>query len=49
MASVNLLIAVCLIYVTFLFTVAFVAERAAARGQGNWLRSPLVYTLSLSI
>ena len=49
MASVNLLIAVCLIYVTFLFTVAFAAERAAARGQGNWLRSPLVYTLSLSI
>lgn len=49
MASVNLLIATCLIYVTFLFAVAFVAERAAARGKGNWLRSPLVYTLSLSI
>ena len=49
MASVNLLIAVCLFYVTFLFAVAFAAERAAARGRGNWLRSPLVYTLSLSI
>jgi Na+/proline symporter/signal transduction histidine kinase len=49
MASVNLLIAVCLLYVTFLFAVAFAAERAAARGRGNWLRSPLVYTLSLSI
>ena len=49
MASINLLIAVCLIYVTFLFLVAFAAERAAAQGRGNWLRSPLVYTLSLSI
>lgn len=49
MASVNLLIAVCLFYVSFLFAVAFAAERAAARGRGNWLRSPLVYTLSLSI
>lgn len=49
MASVNLLIVVCLVYVTFLFGVAFVAERAAARGKGDWLRSPLVYTLSLSI
>jgi Na+/proline symporter/signal transduction histidine kinase len=49
MASVNLLIAVCLFYVTFLFAVAFAAERAAVRGRGNWLRSPLVYTLSLSI
>lgn len=49
MASVNLLIAVCLIYVAFLFAVAFAAERAASRGRGNWLRSPLVYTLSLSI
>lgn len=46
MASI---IAVCLIYVAFLFGVAFAAERAAARGRGNWLRSPLVYTLSLSI
>ena len=49
MASLNLLIGVCLGYVTLLFGVAFVAERAAARGKGAWLRSPLVYTLSLSI
>lgn len=49
MASLNLLVAVCLIYVALLFVVAFAAERAAARGQGAWLRSPLVYTLSLSI
>ena len=49
MASVNLLIVVSLAYVAFLFVIAFVAERAAARGRGSWLRSPLVYTLSLSI
>ena len=49
MASVNLLIGVSLIYVTFLFAIAFFAERAAARGKVTWLRSPLVYTLSLSI
>ena len=49
MASVNLLIGVSLIYVTFLFVIAFFAERATARGQVKWLRSPLVYTLSLSI
>ena len=49
MASVNLLIGVSLIYVTFLFSIAFFAERAAARGKVTWLRSPLVYTLSLSI
>lgn len=49
MATLNILVAVCLIYVAFLFTVAFAAERAAVRGKGNWLRSPLVYTLSLSI
>ncbi|OWU85292.1 sodium:solute symporter [Oceanicola sp. 22II-s10i] len=49
MASLNVLIAVCLSYVAVLFTVAFMAERVAMRGQAHWLRSPLVYTLSLSI
>ncbi|GGL86220.1 sodium:solute symporter [Pseudooceanicola nanhaiensis] len=49
MASLNLLIGVCLSYVAILFLVAFAAERAAMRGRGHWLRSPLVYTLSLSI
>lgn len=49
MASLNLLIAVCLAYVAMLFLVAFGAERAAFRGKVAWLRSPLVYTLSLSI
>ncbi|MCP9481650.1 ATP-binding protein [Shimia sp. CNT1-13L.2] len=49
MATLNILVAVCLIYVIFLFVVAFAAEREARRGKGGWLRSPLVYTLSLSI
>jgi Na+/proline symporter/nitrogen-specific signal transduction histidine kinase len=45
----NLLVLACVLYVIFLFTVAFVVERRAARGRLGWLRSPLVYTLSLSI
>ena len=48
MATLNVLVAVCLAYVAVLFLVAFVAERAAARGRG-WLGGPWVYTLSLSI
>lgn len=49
MASLNLLLIVCFGYVALLFAVAFVADRVAARGGSAWLRSPLVYTLSLSI
>ncbi|QFT59620.1 Alkaline phosphatase synthesis sensor protein PhoR [Sulfitobacter sp. THAF37] len=48
--ALNELVLVCLAYVAGLFLVAFLAERAALRGQGAaLLRSPLVYTLSLSI
>lgn len=49
MVPFNILVVVCLIYVGFLFLIAFAAERRAARGRVGWLRSPLVYTLSLSI
>ena len=49
MAMLNILVAVCLSYVAILFIVAFMADRAAMRGRATWLRSPLVYTLSLSI
>ncbi len=49
MATLNVLILVCLGYVVLLFGVAFAADRVAARGGGKWLRSPLIYTLSLSI
>jgi Na+/proline symporter/nitrogen-specific signal transduction histidine kinase len=50
MTSLNTLVFVCLAYVAGLFAVAFAAERAGRKGQADWLlRSPLVYTLSLSI
>ena len=45
----NVLIGVCLAYVMALFAVAFWAERASIQGRANWLRSPMIYTLSLSI
>ncbi|GGH22588.1 hypothetical protein SAMN05444007_102225 [Cribrihabitans marinus] len=49
MASLNTLVLVCLAYVALLFAVAFAADRLAAAGRSTWLRSPLIYTLSLSI
>ncbi len=49
MASFNVLIAVALFYAVLLFVIAFAAERSAEKGRGGWLRSPLIYTLSLSI
>ena len=50
MTALNVLIAVCLCYVVLLFAIAFAAERAGVQGRAQWLlRSPLVYTLSLSI
>ncbi|MFC2968734.1 ATP-binding protein [Acidimangrovimonas pyrenivorans] len=49
MIPFNLLVLTCLAYVIFLFLVAFAVERRAAAGGIGWLRSPAVYTLSLSI
>lgn len=49
MMSFNALIVIALGYVVLLFTIAFIAERRAARGHSNWLTSPWIYTLSLSI
>ena len=49
MATLNLMVLVCLAYVALLFIVAFAADRLAATGRATWLRSPLIYTLSLSI
>ncbi|MDJ0627095.1 MAG: ATP-binding protein [Rhodobacter sp.] len=49
MIGFNVLVLVCLVYVATLFLVAFAAEKRAERGAVGWLRSPLVYTLSLSI
>jgi len=48
-STLNLLILACLAYGGFLFLVAFGAERAARRGRAQWMRSSLIYTLSLSI
>ncbi len=47
--SFNLLVLTCLAYVAMLFAVAALAERSAVGGRAGWLRSPLVYTLSLSV
>jgi len=49
MLSFNILVLVATLYVSFLFLVAFVADRRARAGRLGWLRSPLIYTLSLSI
>jgi len=49
MVPFNILVAVCLVYVGLLFLVAFLVERRANARALPWLRSPLVYTLSLSI
>jgi Na+/proline symporter/nitrogen-specific signal transduction histidine kinase len=45
----NLLVLACFAYVVVLFCVAFLVERRADEGAAGWLRSPLVYTLSLSV
>lgn len=49
MVPFNILVAVCLVYVGLLFLVAFLVERRAHARALPWLRSPLIYTLSLSI
>ena len=47
--SLDFLIFICLAYVAMLFAVAFWADKRAERGKSGWLRSPMIYTLSLSI
>jgi len=49
MIGFNLLASISLGYVVFLFVIAFIADRRAKAGRSGWLRSPLVYTLSLSV
>jgi len=49
MLSFNGLVAVCILYVVFLFGIAFLAEKRASEGKAGWLNSPITYTLSLSI
>lgn len=49
MLTFNFLVFACVCYASFLFFVAFWAEKKAASGEVGWLRSPWVYTLSLSV
>jgi len=49
MLSLNILIVASLGYAMMLFAIAFWAERRARAGRIGWLRSPLVYTLSISV
>ena len=49
MLTFNILVAASAAYVALLFAVAFWAERRARAGRLGWLRSPLVYTLSISV
>ena len=49
MLSFNALVLICLVYVVFLFVVAFAVERVGHKGNAAWLRSPMIYTLSLSV
>ena len=49
MLSFNTLLVVSLGYVVMLFGIAFWAERRASRERLGWLRSPFVYTLSISV
>ena len=47
--SGDVLLVVCLSYVALLFAIAFYVDRRAAQGRFKWLRSPVVYTLSISV
>ncbi len=49
MIPFSLIVLSCLTYVFFLFMVAFWVEQRAGLKGARWLRTPLVYTLSLSI
>ena len=49
MISTNVVILVAIAYVIVLFAVAAIADRQVERGQFGWLKSPMVYTLSLSV
>ncbi|MEQ8440509.1 MAG: sensor histidine kinase [Alphaproteobacteria bacterium] len=49
MLSGNLIIGTALIYVTLLFGLAWFVDRRARSGGDAWIRSPIIYTLSLSV
>lgn len=49
MLSFNILVLVCLLYALALFVVAALAERQADKDRLKFLKSPIVYTLSISV
>ncbi|MEM9434957.1 MAG: ATP-binding protein [Pseudomonadota bacterium] len=49
MVPFNTLIFVAIAYVALLFVIAAIADRRARTRQSRWIRSPLTYTLSLSV
>lgn len=49
MLSVNVLLPVCLGYVALLFAIAFIVDRRTRRQPIQWLHSPIIYTLSISV
>lgn len=49
MSNANTVIIVAVLYTVALFTVAFIADRAATYRKSNFINSPLIYTLSLSV
>ena len=49
MRPATLVLVISLAYVAVLFAVAYWGDRRARSGNDGWLRSPLVYTLSISV
>jgi Na+/proline symporter len=49
MLDANLILFSSLAYVALLFAVAFTGDMHARKGRLNWLQSPIVYTLSISL
>src|SRR6056297_571365 len=49
MLTPDRLLLACLLYVAVLFIVAWIGDRRAQAGKMAWLRSPVVYTLSISV
>ncbi len=49
MLSADVVLVTALLYVALLFGVAFVGDRRARSGRLGWLRSPVIYTLSISV
>ena len=49
MLSPNFVIVTAIAYVGLMFAIAYAADRRARRGKGGLLRSPIVYTLAISV